>query len=99
VRVKEQGHRTATRHFVLLVARRGGGGAPDPRARLGLTVSRKVGNAVQRNRAKRLIREWFREGGCSLPAGSDVVVIARAGAADLSRAEVSAELGAAVAPQ
>ena len=65
----------------------------DPeRARLGLTVSRKVGNAVVRNRVKRRVREWFRHDGRSLTAGWDVVVIARQEAARLPFAQLSREL-------
>ena len=51
-----------------------------PHARLGLSVSRKVGNAVRRNRWKRLIREAFRLHQAELPQGLDFVVIPRAGA-------------------
>ena len=46
-------------------------------SRLGLSVSRKVGHAVQRNRWKRLIREAFRRQRADLPAGLDLVVIPR----------------------
>lgn len=49
-------------------------------ARLGLSVSRKVGGAVVRNRWKRLIREAFRINRTNLPAGLDLVVVPRSGA-------------------
>jgi ribonuclease P protein component len=69
-------------------ARRG-----DPiKCRLGLTVSRKVGGAVVRNRVKRRVREWFRERRGSLGSGLDWVVIARAPAADLAREAAEDEL-------
>lgn len=45
-----------------------------PNPRLGLSVSKKVGNAVVRNRWKRLIREAFRLERASLPAGVDLVI-------------------------
>jgi ribonuclease P protein component len=46
--------------------------------RLGLSVSRKVGNAVVRNRWKRRLREAFRLNRTALPQGVDLVVIPRA---------------------
>ncbi len=47
------------------------------RPRLGLTVSRKVGSAVQRNRWKRLLREAFRRNKTELPQGLDLVATPR----------------------
>ena len=60
--------------------------------RLGITASRKVGNAVVRNRVKRAIREWFREAWDDLPEDVDVVVIARRAAAELEPREIVGEL-------
>lgn len=45
--------------------------------RLGLSVSRKVGNAVKRHRIKRLLRESFRLSQCEQPTGYDIIIIVR----------------------
>jgi ribonuclease P protein component len=65
-------------------------------ARLGLVASRRVGPAVARNRAKRLVREWFRHRARELPDGIDLVVILRARAASLGLGQVQAELDRAL---
>lgn len=61
---------------------------------LGITVSKKVGTAVERNRVKRRIREWFRHNRAGLSRGVVIVVIARRGAAGIGAAETAQELGA-----
>ena len=74
---------------VLYVAKRATGGGP---ARAGFVVSRKVGGAVARNRAKRLLREALRLEGRELPDGLDVVVVARLSVAGASYREVAGDL-------
>lgn len=84
LRIQEKGSRvTLPSAIVLMIAR-----ADDGPARLGITVTRKFGNAVARNRAKRLFRELFRRASALLPSGIDFVVIPKtsvAGALSLPR--------------
>jgi ribonuclease P protein component len=90
-RIGRDGQRRVSSHFVVIVGEQG------PRAGesgplLGVTVSGKVGTAVERNRVKRRIREWFRRAYPSLPVSAAVVVIARRGAPALSAGETEREL-------
>jgi ribonuclease P protein component len=84
-RAKTKAH---TRHFVLLAAPRDSELAG---GRLGIVVTKKVGNAPTRNRIKRLCRECFRLWPEFVPNGIDLVVIARAGAGELGLRNVQAE--------
>ena len=87
IRIQEGGARVSTRTFVFVVA-----GRPDQGpARLGITASRKIGGAVTRNRAKRLVREAFRNLGELFPPGIDLVVIVRKPPEGMKTAEVVAE--------
>ena len=79
-RVSRDGKRTNTAAFVVLAAP---SRQATPETSLGVTASRRVGSAVVRNRVKRRIREWFRCHRSDLPAGRDIVVIARQEAATL----------------
>ncbi len=77
VAVQTGGMKLHGRH-VLAIARK----RPEscPRGRLGLTVTKKVGNAVVRNRIKRMLREWLRIHGW-VPPGWDMVLVAKDSAA------------------
>lgn len=86
-RVGRSGSRRAGGAFVLISAPGRAG-----EARLGVTVSRRVGKAVVRNRVKRRIREWFRQDADARASGLDLVVIARPAAAGLAGDECAREL-------
>jgi ribonuclease P protein component len=85
--VFKRGARLGGRLFLLLAV-------PNERPfdRLGLAVSRRVGGAVERNRARRLLRESFRRLPPASGAGLDLVVVARAELVGRRQSEVDLEL-------
>ena len=86
-RAQLSGRRIHTPHFLIVV---------QPNAlhntRLGITVTKKVGTAVQRNRIKRVVREVFRRNRSLFPSGFDVVFIAKRDAVGVDYEGVLAEV-------
>jgi ribonuclease P protein component len=87
-KVQGRGKKLQTDHFIVFTLPND---SVKP-ARLGVTVSRKVGGAVVRNRVKRLVREAFRRQKTLFPRGLDVVLIAKKQAAEAEYEQVYREI-------
>lgn len=83
-RVFKQGKSTANRQFVIYILKKRG----QKNFRIGLSVSKQIGNAVTRNRIKRLVRETFQQLKRDLPVEYDFVIIARKPTATMDFYEV-----------
>jgi ribonuclease P protein component len=81
-RVYREGRSHASRHLVVYAFPRAEGAEGDPR--LGLSVGRKLGGAVDRNRVKRQLRDAFWENAGSVKEGHDFVIVARPSAGELA---------------
>ena len=68
-RVYDEGRKFQARYFTAFVLPNSGA-----QPRIGITVTRKIGNSVQRNRARRLVREVFRKNKWLVPEGVDIVI-------------------------
>ncbi len=80
----DTGRKMSGRHLLVFSLAR-----PGQASRLGIAASRKVGDAVERNRAKRLVRELFRRH--PVPPGFDIVVVPRRTLLDASFSSLEAE--------
>jgi ribonuclease P protein component len=82
-RVYREGRSHASRHLVVYAFPRAEGDEGEPR--LGLSVGRKLGGAVDRNRVKRQLRDAFWNNAGSIKDGHDFVIVARPSAGELSQ--------------
>ncbi|MCM1567989.1 MAG: ribonuclease P protein component [Roseburia sp.] len=81
--VYKNGKSYANKYLVMYIKENGTG-----RNRIGISVSKKVGNSVVRHRVTRLIRETYRLHESVFNSGLDIVVVARAGAAQVGYYEI-----------
>lgn len=77
------GNRVYNRHYIAIYKV----GFQQGRSRLGITVTKKVGGAVTRNRIKRIVREFFRTNRDSIQGKLDINIIAKKTVADLTQVE------------
>ena len=80
----KKGKYSASKYSVIYVRPNG-----RPFNRLGITAGKKVGNAVCRNRAKRLIRLAYRQYEVDMPVGMDIVIVARSALTSVKSQEYS----------
>ena len=82
------GKKIQTRYFIAAIL-----GAETDKTRIGITVSKRVGKAVERNRIKRIVRDYYRKNRDTISGNRDINIIARKYAASLPNGDVRDELG------
>ena len=86
--VFKKGKSTANRQFVVYVMKK----TDQKHFRIGLSVSKKIGNAVKRNEIKRYVRQFFLEVKDQVQQGNDYIIIARKPAAEMDFHEIKKSL-------
>ncbi len=87
LRISKEGKRYQTEHFQVSIC-------PNHLSfpRLGIAVGKRVGKAVERNRLKRILREFFRLNKADFPPSFDFVITGKEGAASMNFSQVAQEL-------
>jgi ribonuclease P protein component len=92
--IAKEGTRRHTKNF-MIISRKNDQGF----SRVGAVASKRLGQAVERNRVKRLMREFFRRNKDRLPPSTDYVIVGKKGAQDLPYAHVVDELSILLKPR
>ena len=90
--LQKSGQKVHTGSFLCLINQRSSDNKNDHLNRLGITTTKRIGNAAARNRIRRLVREAFRKRLIWLPQNSDLVVIAKKPATLISNETIFSEL-------